>query len=131
MVSARWHQRNWVSSLKFSVSRFQNLTSHARRVVKNRLPINIGTLCDFLDRLCALLILSSRVKRLGTDILHNLTLPRSWMVQFVLRENIIFRKTEHAARLLEPIAQILTDIHLKKAEGASKWSKMETTIYYS
>ncbi|KAK0506583.1 hypothetical protein EDD18DRAFT_36674 [Armillaria luteobubalina] len=48
-------------------------------VVKERLPINIGVLCDFLDFLCGSVILC----RSGMALPHNITLPRSWILRFV------------------------------------------------
>ncbi|PBK59143.1 hypothetical protein ARMSODRAFT_1027641 [Armillaria solidipes] len=50
-------------------------------VVKQRLPINIGVLCDFVDFLCGSVILCG--DHSGMTLPHNITLPRSWLLRFV------------------------------------------------
>jgi hypothetical protein len=42
--------------------------------------VNIGALCDFLDYICANLVF---YKKRGEGNLHNLTLPRSWIINLL------------------------------------------------
>jgi hypothetical protein len=50
-----------------------------RYIVQNEIPVDLGVLCKFFERLCGLLILSM------TDAykhsLHGVTMPRSWIVE--------------------------------------------------
>ena len=47
-----------------------------RYVVRNRIHVDIGSLCHLLDRLCGLFSLSAGYQ---TRRLHNVILPRSWL----------------------------------------------------
>ncbi len=46
-----------------------------------QLPVNVGVLCDLVDFLCRSVILCSR--RPGMTVLHDVTVPRSWLICFV------------------------------------------------
>ncbi|PBL01521.1 hypothetical protein ARMGADRAFT_984178 [Armillaria gallica] len=77
-------------------------------VVKERLPINIGVLCDFLDFLCGSVILCG--DRSGMRLPHNITLPRSWLLRFVDYDFPYFNKgtdTNLYYILLAPIWDLL------------------------
>ncbi|KZV61209.1 hypothetical protein PENSPDRAFT_693623 [Peniophora sp. CONT] len=50
-----------------------------RRIVLQQVPIDVRNLCAFLDRLCNFAIFARRLS-LPRFTLHNLTLPRSWIL---------------------------------------------------
>ncbi|SJL05199.1 uncharacterized protein ARMOST_08565 [Armillaria ostoyae] len=50
-------------------------------VVKQRMPINIGDLCDFIDFLCSSVIFGNR--RSGIALSSDVTIPRSWLLRFL------------------------------------------------
>jgi hypothetical protein len=47
--------------------------------VQNEIPVDLGTLCKFLERLCVLLILFRTDARKRN--LHGVTLPHSWIIR--------------------------------------------------
>jgi hypothetical protein len=47
--------------------------------VEKEIPIDIGTLCKFFERLCGLLILS--MTDAHKHSVHGVTLPRSWIIE--------------------------------------------------
>ncbi|KAF7310359.1 UvrD-like helicase ATP-binding domain-containing protein [Mycena chlorophos] len=49
-------------------------------VVRNKLPIRIGLLCDIADNICGRLIIADRQRR---GVIHDITLPLSWLVRQV------------------------------------------------
>ncbi|KAK0232768.1 hypothetical protein IW262DRAFT_22523 [Armillaria fumosa] len=83
-------------------------------VVKQRLSINIGVLCDFLDFLCSSVILCG--DRLGTILPHNVTVPRSWLLRFVNYDFPHFNKgiqTNYYHILLAPIWDLLDQLRFR------------------
>ncbi|OBZ79120.1 TPR and ankyrin repeat-containing protein 1 [Grifola frondosa] len=71
--------------LAFMEDNHQNSLSRGilfmKHVLDNQIPIDIAVLCDFLDHLCGSLVISVRFQRDST--LHDVTLPRSWLVREV------------------------------------------------
>ncbi|KAJ6456165.1 hypothetical protein C8R45DRAFT_1187129 [Mycena sanguinolenta] len=51
----------------------------ARHIIQNTLPIHISVLCDVLEHLCACIIIADRQRR---GIVHDVTLPLSWLVNW-------------------------------------------------
>lgn len=47
----------------------------------NRLRVDIGVLCDFMDDLCGSMLISLYLKLKGT--LNGLTLPKSWLARLL------------------------------------------------
>ena len=45
-----------------------------------KVPIDIGVLCDLMDNLCASMIVTIRL-RSGT--LHDVTMPKSWLLRVI------------------------------------------------
>ncbi|KAK0456957.1 hypothetical protein EV421DRAFT_103155 [Armillaria borealis] len=83
-------------------------------VVKGRLPINIGVLCDFLDFLCGSVILCG-----GRPLPHNVTVPRSWLLRFVKYDMPYFSRviqTHCYHLLLEPMQDLLEQLHSQSCE---------------
>ncbi|KAF5377280.1 hypothetical protein D9615_006447 [Tricholomella constricta] len=52
-----------------------------KHILAEKLPINISVLCDFIEHLCASLVISERLRQQGT--FHGLTLPRSWLLRHI------------------------------------------------
>lgn len=82
-----------------------------RHLVETKLPINVGILCNFIDQLCTSLVSSGKYKSSGT--LHNVALPRSWILQYLRLEETV--QKERATNLyflfVEPLSILLEDIH--------------------
>ncbi|KAJ7671947.1 hypothetical protein B0H17DRAFT_1208872 [Mycena rosella] len=51
----------------------------ARHVIQFQLPIHISVLCDVLEHLCACIIIAGRLQR---GVVHDMTLPLSWLVNW-------------------------------------------------
>ncbi|CDO74781.1 hypothetical protein BN946_scf185001.g29 [Trametes cinnabarina] len=51
-------------------------------VLENHIPVDIGVLCGFMEHLCGSFLLCIR-GRATTGTLHNLTLPKSWLMCLV------------------------------------------------
>ena len=49
-----------------------------RHVLFKQVPINVGVLCDFVERLCGRLIVFRRYQK--TSTFNGVTLPKSWIV---------------------------------------------------
>ncbi|KAK0232752.1 hypothetical protein IW262DRAFT_1259998, partial [Armillaria fumosa] len=85
-------------------------------VVKRRLPINIGDLCDFLDFLCGSVIFC----RSEMALPHNITLPRSWILRFVDYSFPYFNEGTDTSLyyiLLAPISDLLEQLRIGRDYG--------------
>ena len=47
----------------------------------SRLSLDVAVLCEYLDSLCARLVIAAKLRE--CDSLHNMTMPRSWILQAV------------------------------------------------
>ncbi|KAG7450840.1 uncharacterized protein BT62DRAFT_1001654 [Guyanagaster necrorhizus] len=82
-------------------------------VVEQRLPINIGDLCDFLDFLCGSVIFCG--SRSGMRLPHNITVPRSWLLRFMNYDLPYFNgaiQTRFYGILLTPIWALLEQLNI-------------------
>jgi hypothetical protein len=89
-----------------------------RHVIRNHLSINIGVLCDFIDHICASLVVCMRYQNKGT--LHGATLPRSWFIAQL--ENIKLAEAKDTRLypvFVDPMADLLERIYSGIAAGAS------------
>lgn len=50
-------------------------------VLYNRLRVDVGVLCDFMDHLCGAMLISMYLNLKGT--LNGLTLPKSWLARIL------------------------------------------------
>ncbi|KAI0353177.1 hypothetical protein OH77DRAFT_1497420 [Trametes cingulata] len=80
-------------------------------ILRNRLVVDIGVLCDFMDHLCSSLIVAVRLHSGAT--LHDLTLPKSWIVNVVnsmtdLRDKSTNRAVDYTRHLRELLLQVYT-----------------------
>ena len=53
------------------------------KVLHSRLRVDLNALCDLAERLSGLFIMAYRVNSRG-GVLHNVTLPRSWLINLIL-----------------------------------------------
>ncbi|PBK60035.1 hypothetical protein ARMSODRAFT_898604 [Armillaria solidipes] len=95
-------------------------------VVKGRLPINIGVLCDFLDFLCGSVILCG-----GRPLPHNVTVPRSWLLRFVKYDMPYFSRgiqTHCYHLLLEPMQDLLEQLRSQSCGKLQKFTSLQRLI---
>ncbi|KDQ58729.1 hypothetical protein JAAARDRAFT_155337 [Jaapia argillacea MUCL 33604] len=63
-----------------------------RHVLSNELPIHVDVLCDYMDHLCAAIVIYRKYERSLT--LHGITLPRGWLVTILARfDKLVSRDT--------------------------------------
>ncbi|KAK0506463.1 hypothetical protein EDD18DRAFT_32642 [Armillaria luteobubalina] len=82
------------------------------RVVRERLPINIVVLCDFLDLLCSSVILQvcQCGVRLGMPLLHSVIVPYSWLLRFASCNSMPYFNEGIHCTLLEPMRDLLQQL---------------------
>ncbi|KAJ3908266.1 hypothetical protein F5879DRAFT_367138 [Lentinula edodes] len=80
-----------------------------RHVMMDSIPIEIGLLCDLLEKLCRSFILVSCSHR--DDKLHNVTLPRSWLMKPICVEEERRKQFSMLSLLLSPIGDLLCQIY--------------------
>jgi hypothetical protein len=74
------------------------------------LPINASLFCDFIEKLCGSLVVSRRLQQ--TSTLHDVTLPRSWLLtlsQYVSTATV--RDTGLHWILVDPLVTLIGRIH--------------------
>ncbi|KAJ3997585.1 hypothetical protein F5050DRAFT_1750599 [Lentinula boryana] len=86
-----------------------------KHVITDSVPIEIGLLCDLLEKLCRSLILVSCSHR--DDNLHNITLPRSWLMQPVCVEEERRKQFSLLSLLISPIGDLLAQIYNGHSAG--------------
>ncbi|KAK0207600.1 hypothetical protein IW262DRAFT_1469183 [Armillaria fumosa] len=82
------------------------------RVVRERLPINIVVLCNFLDLLCSSVILQvcQCGVHLGTPLLHSVIVPYSWLLRFASCNSMPYFNEGIHCTLLEPMRDLLQQL---------------------
>ncbi|KAI1785582.1 hypothetical protein LXA43DRAFT_1185708 [Ganoderma leucocontextum] len=79
-------------------------------VLEKKVPIDIGVLCDFMDHLCGALILASRIR--ATGILHDVTLPKSWISRLSSTIEVLRTRDTQLVRIYKAqIIQLLEPIY--------------------
>ena len=59
-------------------------------VLVKRVPLDVGVLCNFMDHLCTLFVVTNRLKNQNT--LHGITLPRTWLQRVAHDLPILFQR---------------------------------------
>jgi len=96
---------------------FSQYSSH---IAEHRLPINVATLCDVVDEVCASVLMNNRYMIMGKNFLHEMVLPKSWMVQFVKPEKMrIFRHTNTLSLFLPAIGEIIRELHMRVGDPST------------
>lgn len=86
------------------------------QVLLNRLLMDLNHLCDLVERLSGLFIMAYRVYFRG--ILHNVTLPRSWLIN-LLRPHLNLRK--HTSTIL-PFTRTIVELMRRIAKQIEQYS---------
>ncbi|KAJ7836348.1 hypothetical protein B0H14DRAFT_2794293 [Mycena olivaceomarginata] len=79
-----------------------------RHILYNSLPINISVLCDVLEHLCACTIVADRQQH---GLLHNITLPLSWLVNWASVSGEGPRGTHTFGLLAQCLEQLLQRLY--------------------
>lgn len=83
-----------------------------RYILETQVDIDINTFVTYLEKLVSVAIVHGRLQHFGDDSgLHNITLPRSWLVS-TLGHGII--RSSHWAfimTLIDPLALFLEDVY--------------------
>ncbi|KAG7450850.1 uncharacterized protein BT62DRAFT_1001665 [Guyanagaster necrorhizus] len=105
-------------------------------VVKQRLSINVGDLCDFVDFLCGSVILWGC--RSGKSLSSDLTVPRSWLLWSVNYDFPEFNEeiqTDYYRIILAPMQDLLEQLHTRNCDHlfyvtARNHSKVPCRVYH-
>ena len=90
-------------------------TSH---ILSKRVSIDIGVLCDFMDYLCGAMVVAKRLQSRGN--LHDITLPKSWIIRLVQDvEKIAHKDTELAVEYERHIGDLLEQVYSGADAGTS------------
>ncbi len=92
-----------------TASRFSHSVPFSH-MLERRLTVDIGVLCDFMDRLCGAIIIAIFFKKRGT--LNGLALPRNWLSQLVCDIDNLehIRLNQTASRYTENVEQLLRSV---------------------
>lgn len=85
------------------------LKLHHRHVVQKRLPVNIAVFCDFIDYLCSSFVLYNRYQY--ASILHDVTLPRSWLLMLAKIEERGVKAAGLFRMLIDPMSELLEQMY--------------------
>ncbi|KAI0369977.1 hypothetical protein BV20DRAFT_330785 [Pilatotrama ljubarskyi] len=95
--------------------------SFLNHILCTRLAVDIGVLCDFMDHLCGSLIIAARLGSGGTGTLHDVTLPRSWIMSAVNGMSGLQNKsTQRAVEYTRHLKDLLLQVYTGENTGASK-----------
>ncbi|TBU23105.1 hypothetical protein BD311DRAFT_674657 [Dichomitus squalens] len=79
-------------------------------ILENRVPIDIGVLCDFMDHLCGSLLAASRLRATGN--LHGLMLPKSWLLRLVAIAEVLRVKDTQLVKIYKSkISELLEPLY--------------------
>ncbi|KAK0207928.1 hypothetical protein DFS33DRAFT_393620 [Desarmillaria ectypa] len=85
-------------------------------IVKQRFPINISVLCNFLELLCGSAILCD--VRLGIPLPHDITAPRNWLLRFASYDSTPYfnegTQANYYRTLLEPMRDLLEQLRVDR-----------------
>ena len=94
------------------------LTNHdaSSHVLYNRLRVDIGVLCDFMDDLCGSMLISLYLKSKGT--LDGLTLPKGWLARLLQDAGKLGgMKTERWEKYIACMGRLLGDVYTGNNAG--------------
>ena len=79
------------------------------KVLHSRLRVDLNALCDFVERLSGLFIMAFRVNS-REGILHNVTLPRSWLIKLILPGTDLRKNTSTFPMFASTIIELMQKI---------------------
>lgn len=92
------------------------LTFVLSHVLFNRLRVDIGVLCDFMDYLCSAMLIAINMRTKGT--LHDLTLPRSWLAQTLQGiDRLSDMQTDRSLEYVNRIGRLLQEVYTGQDAG--------------
>jgi hypothetical protein len=78
-------------------------------VLCSQLRVDLNALCDLAERLSGLFIMAYRINSRG-NVLHNVTLPRSWFVNLILPGTDLGKDTSTFAMFASTIVELMQRI---------------------
>ncbi|TBU42438.1 hypothetical protein BD309DRAFT_866309 [Dichomitus squalens] len=109
-------------------------------ILDNEIPIDIGVLCDFMDHLCGSLLTASRLRKTGN--LHDLMLPKSWLLRLVpIIEVLRVKDTQLVTIYKTKISELLEPLYTGQGAGlaadhtryvtARSWDQLARVVRHS
>ena len=97
-------------------------------VLVSRLSLDAVVLCETLDSLCAMLVIASSLQKRGT--LHEITLPRSWLLRVIpMADKLRSKETNLIELYVVPMAGLLEQIY--SADACALLQPYKSNHYYS
>ncbi|KAH9855762.1 hypothetical protein C2E23DRAFT_548924 [Lenzites betulinus] len=79
-------------------------------VLEGKIPVDVGVLCSVMEYLCGAFLISMRLQKRET--LHNLTLPKSWLVRLIPRgESLRARETQLSRMFKKNMGDLLEQVY--------------------
>jgi hypothetical protein len=78
-----------------------------------RIPVNVGPICDAVERLFGLHILARRFSTAG-GTLHGVTLPRSWFMGLLRSRPPLDKNTSYLQPFVKDVIELLRRIDLQR-----------------
>ena len=92
----------------------------ARFVVEKKYPIDIAFLCDLIDQMCGCLVLATRNRSRETVNLHNVTLPKSWVLPLAPQFHVLPQKELNLSFLYpRSIGELLERVYVGAADAGT------------
>lgn len=91
----------------------KSLLKLSRSVVENHLALDVNVLCQILEYICALFVLSHRLRRYGT--IHDITLTRRWMLSFFNDSTPREQDVKLLGLFLRPMRSLMNEVYFGKA----------------
>ena len=89
-------------------------------MIQKQVPIDIEVLCDLIDRLCACLILATRARTRQGVSLHNVTMPKSWILRlFPHLHSFLFKATNLSFLLTWIVRDVMERIYAGDSDGGT------------
>ena len=83
--------------------------SSPSEVLRSELRVDLNVLCDLVERLSGLFIMAYRINSRG-NVLHNVTLPRSWFVNLILPGTDLGKDTSTFAMFVSTAVELMQRI---------------------
>ena len=86
-----------------------------RQILVNCITVDLGPLCDTVERLCGLHILAHRFAT-GPGTLHGVTLPRSWFINLLRPRPDLNKNRSYIPHLVNDAIELLRKIDLQRED---------------
>ncbi|TFY66231.1 hypothetical protein EVG20_g4858 [Dentipellis fragilis] len=123
---------SWIDFLRGASDRRDFLlgASFLQYVVQHRVPINLGLLCRMVQRLCTLFSMAYNYQQRRS--MHNVILPRSWVLELWQDFNNVKEKPCRSFKMLvDPIRELMLQLHTVEPVVDSRGLTINDWLHYA